>query len=143
MRFDELFQTIPLEIAMPELCPSEPNHKGTGIVAQLEKDVSPELAAGLWLYVDDLQRSHEISQSLQNETGAYWHAIMHRREGDFWNSGYWLRRCENHPAMNWYNPDEFLKQVEKRHKSNPNELLDMQRREWQTLFDWCLKQEKQ
>jgi hypothetical protein len=24
---------------------------------------------------------------------------MHRREGDFWNSKYWLNKCRGHPAL--------------------------------------------
>ena len=28
-----------------------------------------------------------------------WHAIMHRREGDFSNSKYWYAKCENHPIL--------------------------------------------
>lgn len=138
MRFDELFETIPLEVAMPQLCPVRPHAEGVRIVSRIATAVSPEIAVGLWLYVDDLERSHEISQSLHNRTGAYWHAIMHRREGDFWNSRYWLRQCEKHPAMDWYDPHEFLAKVERLHESNPMELVEMQRREWKTLFDWCV-----
>ena len=51
----------------------------------------PGLVAGIWLYVDDLDRSHTISQSLDTVEGSLWHAIMHRRESDFSNSKYWLR----------------------------------------------------
>lgn len=31
-------------------------------------------------------------------TFSFWHAVMHRREGDFWNSKYWYARCRDHPA---------------------------------------------
>jgi len=55
--------------------------------------------SGIWLLHDALHESHEISQSLLGGTGSFWHAIMHRREGDFWNSKYWLDRCDGHPVQ--------------------------------------------
>ena len=60
---------------------------------------SPSAVAGLWLLAGELDRSHEISQTIDNATGSYWHAIMHRREGDFSNAKYWLRRASGHPVM--------------------------------------------
>ena len=55
--------------------------------------------AGLWLYHDWLDESHMISQGLHSETGSFWHAIMHRREGGFSNSQYWYARCRHHPVL--------------------------------------------
>ena len=54
------------------------------------------MLAGLWLYFDWLDESHRISQGLDSATGSFWHAIMHRREGDFSNSKYWYARCAGH-----------------------------------------------
>jgi len=56
------------------------------------------LLAALWLWHDALDESHRISQRIETPDGSYWHGIMHRREGDFSNSKYWLARCRNHPA---------------------------------------------
>jgi len=55
--------------------------------------------AGLWLYHDFLDESHALSQEIHTTTGSFWHAIMHRREGDFGNSKYWWNRVGNHPAF--------------------------------------------
>src|SRR5256885_1727176 len=35
------------------------------------------LLSGLWLWHDWLDSSHTISQSINNATGSFWHAIMH------------------------------------------------------------------
>lgn len=53
-------------------------------------------AAGLFLLARDWDRSHTISQDLHDSNGSYWHGILHRIEGDYWNSKYWLRQIGNH-----------------------------------------------
>src|SRR5271154_5224554 len=57
------------------------------------------LLAGLWLWHDGLEESHRISQSISDSTGSFWHAVMHRREGDFSNSKYWYARTTGHPVF--------------------------------------------
>lgn len=54
--------------------------------------------AGLLLWNDDLEASHALSQNIEDATGSFWHAIMHRREGDAANSNYWWRKVGAHPA---------------------------------------------
>ena len=61
-------------------------------------DVVDALLAGLWLWHDWLDESHALSQSISSSTGSFWHAIMHRREGDFSNGKYWYAKCGGHPA---------------------------------------------
>jgi len=62
-------------------------------------DDANAVLAGLWLWHDWLDESHTLSQSIHTETGSFWHAIMHRREGDFSNAKYWYARCRHHPAL--------------------------------------------
>jgi hypothetical protein len=131
-------------------------------------DDARAMLSGLWLYFDFLDESHAISQSLDNATGSFWHAIMHRREGDFSNSKYWYARCQDHPALatmtaqasrvvnqmpadksllrlvaTGWNPNGFVDLVQAVHASpgDPRHALAvaLQRLEWQTLFDHCTR----
>ena len=52
--------------------------------------------SGLWLFHNFIEQSHRICQALDTAEGSYWHAIVHRREPDFWNSKYWFRRVGRH-----------------------------------------------
>lgn len=98
------------------------------------------LAAGLWLYADELDLSHKLSQQNESDqTQNYWHAIMHRREGDFSNSHHWFRRVGKHPAMDriaGYDAHAFIDSTKDASKDDAS-LVDLQRREWATLFVWC------
>lgn len=58
-------------------------------------------AGALWLY-GFLDECHVIAQGIGSQEGSYWHALMHRSEGDFSNSKYWYRRVGRHaifPAL--------------------------------------------
>ena len=60
-------------------------------------------AAGLLLYWDHADESHQISQTMEGRgnprTADYWHGIMHRREPDPGNAGWWFRRVGEHPVL--------------------------------------------
>jgi hypothetical protein len=123
------------------------------------------LEAGLWLLADDLDRSHRICQDVGTIYGSAWHATMHRREGDFWNSKYWWRRAS---GLKWtgivekcrtalprppatlaarlsressYDAAGFVDLVEAHHADRAREIVDaliaIQRIEWITLFEEC------
>ena len=136
-----LLDELPLLEAMPELLPRSSASKEAHRLAESAKEgLPPELQAGIWLYVDDLDRSHSISQALHTPTGSFWHAIMHRREGDFGNSRYWLRMAGSHPVWNeipGYEPFEFVDRVAAARGTNPPDLVELQRREWWELMKWC------
>ena len=55
--------------------------------------------AGLFLFNDDLDAAHAIVQNPETPINNFWHAILHRREGDFSNARYWWNRTKFHPAM--------------------------------------------
>jgi hypothetical protein len=131
-----------------------------------DRDAASACLAGLWLLYDFLDESHTISQGLHTPDGSYWHAIMHRREGDFGNSKYWLRRVGAHPifaplaaaarglasdtpdapgvftAEAW-DPFAFVDLCEVCvNGSSPYGDLcrRVQRREWELLFERCYQQ---
>jgi hypothetical protein len=57
------------------------------------------LMAGLHLWNDSLDASHSYAQQIEDDdTGSYWHGIMHRMEQDYSNSKYWFRLAGNHPV---------------------------------------------
>ncbi len=57
------------------------------------------IKSGLLLWNDALDESHTISQGLTDQTGSYWHGIMHRREPDYPNAKYWFGRTGAHPIF--------------------------------------------
>lgn len=142
-----LFTALPMDRAMSELVPTRAQSADIlSIAAAIATNPTmrshPPLLAGLWLYVDDLDRSHAVSQSIETPVGSLWHGIMHRREGDFWNSKYWFRKAGAPNPLSSLNPGAFVDRVEQTYRNNPPELLDHQRREWQTLFEYCAKEAK-
>ena len=120
----------------------------------------PDLLAGLWLYIDELDRAHALAQSDHTPTGSFWHAVVHRREGDFDNARYWYRKTGHHPAMSHidltgggagsgtdvarYDPAGFVDHVERAaladHPTPHPALVSQQHKEWKALFEWCAAQ---
>ncbi|RYG75438.1 hypothetical protein EON80_00700 [bacterium] len=123
--------------------------------------------AGLLLWNDDLENSHPIAQDIENQTGSFWHAIIHRRESDFSNARYWWARTGEHPVFdeicdlvlhriadfpfldelrgsgNW-EPVAFTDfcQRAKRSGEHTEALAEVQRLEMRVLLEWCASQVK-
>ena len=73
---------------------------GKTVSAIRADSLPPAAAAGLLLIAGADDASHSVSQSYEGEPDCdYWHGIMHRREPDYGNAGYWFRRIGRHPAM--------------------------------------------
>jgi len=99
----------------PRLAPANPSRQqlwlrdhlhaacSTPLFAQAKSTTAATaLMAGLFLLHDYLEESHALSQSIEGQgddsSGDYWHAIMHRREPDYSNAKYWIRRVGQHPV---------------------------------------------
>jgi hypothetical protein len=116
----------------------------------------PIVRAGLYLYFSFWDEAHETAQDIVTPEGSYWHAIVHRQEPDAGNAGYWFGQVGSHPifpalreraaaigvdiGLRW-NPRAFIDYCEqsRQHPSSDNErrALEIQRAEWQLLFDYC------
>jgi hypothetical protein len=124
--------------------------------------------AGVWLLYDHLEACHRIAQELETREAAYWHAIMHRREGDFSNSKYWFRRVGDHPTftdlhqkakqlVTKLKPNESTSFLVNQHRWDPFGFVDLceacvkgripadalckeiQHVEWHLLFEYCFR----
>ena len=133
-----------------------------------DRDADACCRAALWLWHDFLDESHTISQSVETADGSYWHGIMHRREGDFSNAKYWMRRVGDHPLYptlaaaaqeavgresadkrvfavfkGGFDPYAMVDLCDAAHRGGDPELtraaVALQQVEWRTLFDACVR----
>ena len=137
-----LFEVLPITRAMETLLSGTPRctDEVQKVIAEPIVARNPALIAALWLYVDDLTRSHTVSQGIDGATGAWWHGIMHRREGDFNNSLYWMARASGHPLLAGQPqlaPATLVTEASVTGAANPPDLVRRQREEWLALFSWC------
>ena len=56
-------------------------------------DLSPALRAMWEDGKGNWDAAHTIAQSIEDKTGSWIHAYLHRKEGDLGNAGYWYRRA--------------------------------------------------
>lgn len=135
--------------------------EGKGLLAEAR---APEAAvAGLYLYFSCWDEAHTVAQDVGTADGSYWHAIVHRQEPDAGNSGYWFRRVGRHPIFpalakeaeriaaehpgaglrlrEEWDPFAFIDLCERAPKGSEVEAaaLEIQRAEWQLLFDYCAR----
>ena len=59
----------------------------------------PLLRAGLFYYHNAIEDSHREAARAEGDLAAYWHGMVHRREGDFDNARYWMRRAGEQPIF--------------------------------------------
>src|SRR5262249_41974325 len=106
LEFQKLFDTL----QPPELGPGP--RPGVKSEAELKKsfdkllgnsntqtEQSQLILALVLLWHDHLDSAHTIAQDVATPAGSFVHGIMHRREPDYGNAAYWLRRVGKHPAF--------------------------------------------
>ena len=67
--------------------------------------------------------AHAIAQEIEDETGSWIHAYLHRREGDAGNAGYWYRRA-NQPVARDTLEEEWARIVSSLLRAGPSILDD-------------------
>ena len=70
-----------------------------GVLGSLPKSAVQLIRATIYLWHDQLDESHSISQSIDGSDGSYVHGIMHRREPDYSNARYWFNRVGEHACF--------------------------------------------
>jgi GTP cyclohydrolase II len=96
--FDEIFDRLSKRAQVPLHAEKVFDPTLAGAIDAL--DAPDAVKAGLHLLNDDLARAHQLAQAHEGDkTYDYWHAIVHRREGDFDNAKYWLHRVGRHPVL--------------------------------------------
>ncbi|CAO1636538.1 unnamed protein product [Sympodiomycopsis kandeliae] len=85
------------------LVPSKPfssETKSTIETLSTQNKWDDALTSSLHLLNDDVSKAHDIVTDREDdEACCLVHAILHRREGDYWNSKYWYSRI-SHPFVN-------------------------------------------
>ena len=116
--------------------------------------------AGLLMAQDYIWEAHEIVQDYSDTESSWWHAFMHRMEGDYGNAAYWYRRVgepvgyEDLQARvnelelptelsviqegSW-DSFELNGFIQKYRKSLEAELKEIHRTEWSVLYEACYK----
>lgn len=136
-----------------------PSHDSWSWLTQQQVMPTGALEAG-WSYLLGLwEHSHEISQDLPDDQGAFWHGCLHRQEGDHGNASYWFRRAQGSgileamggvmapresanedgewngllTAVGRYDPTKLWSYATGRKSARADELLWM---EWQGAMSW-------
>lgn len=120
---------------------------------------APEAAmAGLLVYLSLMDEAHELAQRVENPENNFWHGIVHRREPDEGNAGYWFRRVGAHPIFPDLRQEAAQHDVDFGPRWDPHGFIDLCERarrrpgleeeksalavqliEWQLLFDYCAR----
>jgi hypothetical protein len=108
---------------------------------------APEMAlCGLYVYFSCFEEAHAIAD-VETAEGFYWHGIVHRQEPNAESAAYWFRQLGAHPIFpalaHAWDPFAFIEMCEQARQQPGSEVearaRDIQRTEWQLLFDYCAR----
>jgi hypothetical protein len=123
----------------------------------------PEAPMGaLWLYFSCFEEAHRLLEKCETAEGELWHAILHRQEPDSGNAAYWFRQADPHRTFSslaqaavtilhrireaefrigHWDPFAFIEFCDRARKqpgsAQVEAAVEIQRAEWQILFDYC------
>ena len=130
------------------------------------RSAAPEAAlAGLWVYFSFFDQGHAVAQEILTAEGSFWHGVLHRQEPDAGNAAYWFRQVGPHPVFGElaeaadrvtekypeagfqsgkkWDPFAFIDFCERARRASRTSVeqaaLEIQRAEWQLLFDYCAR----
>jgi hypothetical protein len=159
---ERLFPLEYHECISPEARDLLKQHKPADLFPGVEEPEAP--MAGLYLYLSCFEEAHELAQYCESAEGELWHAILHRQEPDAGNAAYWFRKAGPHPTFSQiaveavkilkryplaefrtgrWDPFAFVQFCERargqRGSVQEQAAMEIQRAEWQILFDYCAK----
>jgi len=74
-----------------------------------QHDANPEWPPALRAMWEDAKgnwnEAHAVAQEIEDKTGSWIHAYLHRKEGDLGNAGYWYRRAGRPAATDSLNEE--------------------------------------
>jgi hypothetical protein len=120
--------------------------------------------AALFLHLSSFEEGHQLLEMCETQEGTLWHAILHRLEPDSGNAAYWFRKAGPHPIDNLlgraalkilhrvpdsefctarWDPFAFTAFCDSARRqpgsAQMRAAMEIQRAEWQILFDYCAK----
>lgn len=134
-------------------------------VGTFPKNQTEAVKAALLYRAGKWEQAHKIAQGIPSSEGSFWHAILHRTEGDWENAAYWFRQVGDHPiysliyadavqilavhthsdwdAGNQWDPFEFVRWCKAASllpgSAEENIVNRIQVSEWRHLFSWCAR----
>lgn len=60
----------------------------------------------------DWDKSHNIAQDYSDTTANWIHAVLHKIEGDVWNSNYWYARTQGKKFDDFADANDELKAIQ-------------------------------
>jgi len=120
--------------------------------------------AALFLYLSCFEEAHQLLEICETPEGKLWHAILHRQEPDSGSAAYWFRKAGPHPiytplgraaakilhripdaefCTERWDPFAFVAFCDSARlqpgSAQMRAAMEIQRTEWQMLFDYCAK----